>query len=113
MDQDSGITASVLATAPGSGAPFEFDHEMIVAVVVVGTDVSEPVAGNVQQAIVDTEDFAGVLAAGAPEPCRESIEVSAVEQAADPVCGSDRRDRLLWVGRDDQQQQSQTRQAGQ
>ena len=69
VQQDAGV-ADVLA-AVGLLAPLVLDDQVIVAVLLVGGDIAEAVAGDVQHAVVDAEDLRG-SSLGVLEPGREA-----------------------------------------
>src|SRR5262249_18250128 len=78
VQQDAGIT-HVLA-AVGLLAPPVLDDEAIIAILLVGGDITVAVAGDVQNALLDAEDLARIVPFGVLQPGRQTLQVLAVEQ---------------------------------
>ena len=64
VDDYAGVTGALGAALPGTLTPAKLDDQVVITVRLLGTDITEAVAGNVQQAIFDGEYLARIVVAG-------------------------------------------------
>jgi len=80
---------------PRTLAEFELEHQVVIAIALVRDQSAKPVAGDVEHAIGDAENFAWVIAIGVFQPRVAVAKCFAVEQANDVGL---RRDGVALLG---------------
>ena len=117
VQQDAGVPHVLAAVGPLP--PLVLDDQVIVAVLLLGGDVAEAVAGDVEHAVLDAEDLARVVGLRVLEPGGQAGQVLAVEEGGDllglsgvPTCSPPIEPLAVSSGRINTQDEVRNEQGG-
>ena len=99
MHQETRIPRTIDAISPGLLAPFEFDNQMVVTIGAVSNQPTVTVAGDMDHAVLDGEDFLRIRVLRIANPRVEAFQVAAIEQSDGTIGRTDGSFTAGWLGR--------------